>query len=88
MSRDANCRLPAQAGTLVVALSTLLLASATTAGREHDGYLVGARGGNMYCHGMATLALSQLWGMTGDEEVKPVLKAAIKLVIDPHSPNP
>lgn len=58
-----------------------LLASATAAGREHDGYLVGARGGNMYCHGMATLALSQLWGMTGDEEVKPVLKAAVKLII-------
>jgi squalene cyclase len=54
-----------------------LLASA----RESDGYLVGARGGNMYCHGMATLALSQLWGMTGDEEIKPVLKKAIGLIV-------
>src|SRR5437870_3584383 len=32
--------------------------------REDDGYLVGARGGNMYCHGMATLALAELWGST------------------------
>jgi squalene cyclase len=46
-----------------------------------DGYLIGARGGNMYCHGMATLALAELWGMTGDEEVKPVLKKAVDLVV-------
>lgn len=46
-----------------------------------DGYLVGSRGGNMYCHGMATLALSQLWGMTGDEDVKKCLKKAIDLII-------
>src|SRR5215218_9654691 len=38
-----------------------LLASA----RESDGYLIGTRMGNMYCHGMATLALTQLFGMTG-----------------------
>ena len=37
-----------------------------------DGYLVGPRGGNMYCHGMATLALTQVYGMTGDEDVKKV----------------
>src|SRR5262249_20821165 len=35
-----------------------------------DGYLVGARGGNMYCHAMATLALAELWGSTGDDELK------------------
>src|SRR6476660_3837206 len=46
-----------------------LLASA----RPSDGYLIGTRMGNMYCHGMATLALSQLFGMTGDEEVKKTL---------------
>src|SRR5688572_26412278 len=39
---------------------------------KEDGYLAG--GGNMYCHGMAALALSQVWGMTGDEEVKKTLK--------------
>src|SRR5437660_7693838 len=46
-----------------------------------DGYLVGARGGNMYCHAMATLALAELWGMTGDEEIKPVLKKAVELIV-------
>lgn len=46
-----------------------------------DGYLVGSRGGNMYCHGMATLALAELWGMTGDEEVRPVLQKAVDLIV-------
>ena len=53
-----------------------LLASA-----RDDGYLVGPRGGNMYCHGMAALALTQVWGMTGDEEVKKVLKKSIDLIV-------
>lgn len=51
------------------------------AGARDDGYLVGPGGGNMYSHGMATLALSQVWGMTGDKEVKKVLKKAIDLII-------
>ncbi len=48
-----------------------------------SGYLVhpSSGGGNMYCHGMATLALSQVWGMTGDEEVKKVLKKAVDLIV-------
>jgi squalene cyclase len=50
------------------------------ASQREDGYLVGARGGNMYCHGMATLALAELWGSTGDNKVKPVLEKAIKLI--------
>lgn len=53
-----------------------LLASA-----KDDGYLIGNTGGNMYCHGMAALALTQVWGMTGDEEVKKVLKRAIDLIV-------
>jgi len=44
---------------------------------REDGYLVGARGGNMYCHGMATLALAELWGSTGEDAIKPVLKRAV-----------
>jgi prenyltransferase beta subunit len=48
---------------------------------REDGYLVGTRGGNMYCHGMATLALTQVYGMTGDPEVKKVTKKAIDLII-------
>ncbi|QDU22271.1 prenyltransferase/squalene oxidase repeat-containing protein [Urbifossiella limnaea] len=46
-----------------------------------DGYVVGPRGGNMYCHGMAALALSQVYGMTGDEDVRKTLKKAIDLIV-------
>ena len=35
----------------------------------------------MYCHGMATLALTQVYGMTGDEEVKKIPKKAIDLIV-------
>src|SRR5262245_46066964 len=51
------------------------------ASRPTDGYLVGARGGNMYCHAMATLAVAELWGMTGDEEIKPALEKAVNLIV-------
>jgi squalene cyclase len=57
------------------------------ASRENDGYLAGARGGNMYCHAMATLALAELWGMTGDDEIKPVLKKAVELIVKCQSPE-
>lgn len=60
-----------------------LMASA----RPDDGYLVGARGGNMYCHGMATLALSELWGMTGDDSIKPVIERAVSLIIRSQHAN-
>ena len=53
--------------------------------REGDGYLIGTRAGNMYCHGMATLTLSQVFGMTGDEEVKKVLKKAVDLIVRSQS---
>ena len=53
--------------------------------RRDDGYLVGDRGGNMYCHGMAALALTQVYGMTGDKEVRDVLKKAIDLIIRTQS---
>ncbi len=51
------------------------------ASANSDGYLVGSRGGNMYCHAMATLALGELWGMTGDDEVRPVLAKAIDVIV-------
>lgn len=50
------------------------------AGRA-DGYLVGPRDGNMYSHGMATLALSQVYGMAGDDELRQVLRRAVDLII-------
>jgi squalene cyclase len=58
-----------------------LMASA----RESDGYLIGARGGNMYCHAMATLALSELLGMTGDDEIRKVVDRAVKLIVSSQS---
>ncbi len=51
------------------------------ASQRSDGYIVGSRGGNMYCHGMAALALGELWGMTGDDEVRPVLEKAVDLIV-------
>lgn len=54
--------------------------------QEGDGYLV-ARGGNMYCHGMATLALAELYGMAQDEELKPVLERAVDLIVRCQSPQ-
>lgn len=53
--------------------------------RRDDGYLVGDRGGNMYCHGMATLCLTQVYGMTGDKDVRVVLKKAVDLIIRTQS---
>jgi hypothetical protein len=41
-----------------------------------DGYL----GTNMYCHGLATLALSEVWGMTAPEKDDEVLKALQRAV--------
>ena len=46
-----------------------------------DGYLIGTRGGNMYAHAMATLALAELWGVNNDKRIKPVLKKAIDLIV-------
>src|SRR5262245_41715460 len=44
------------------------------ASQQKNGYLVGTRGGNMYCHGMATLALGELYGQTQDNELRGVVK--------------
>src|SRR5437868_7934721 len=60
-----------------VAKGARFLVSASRA----DGYLVGSRGGNMYCHGLATLALAELWGMAGDAEVKSALVKAVDLIV-------
>ena len=51
------------------------------ASQRSDGYLVGARGGKMYCHAMATLALAELSGQTGDDEIRAVVKKATDLII-------
>lgn len=45
-----------------------------------DGYLIGSRGGNMYSHGMATLVLGEVYGLTNDKQIRPVLKKAVELI--------
>lgn len=74
----ANGHLPNQGdhGKVVAAGVRHLLACA-----RDDGYVVGPRGGNMYCHGMAALALTQVYGMTGDADVKKATKKAIDLIV-------
>lgn len=52
----------------------------TTIARD-DGYLAGAGGGNMYSHGMGTLALTQVFGMAPDDEVRKVLVRAVNLIV-------
>ena len=48
---------------------------------DDKGYLAGVGGGNMYCHGMATLALTQVFGMSADDEVRKVLLKAVALIV-------
>src|SRR5438067_13688872 len=55
--------------------------------RSSDGYLVGTRGGNMYSHAMATLALAELWGMSGDADLKPTLTKAVDLIVQSQNPE-
>jgi squalene cyclase len=51
------------------------------AAQRQDGFIIGARGGNMYCHAMATLVLAELSGQLGDDDIKAVVKKAIDLII-------
>jgi hypothetical protein len=60
-----------------IAKGTRFLLSCT----RDDGYLVGTRGGNMYSHAMATLARAELYGLTSDREIKPVLQKAVDLIL-------
>jgi len=41
----------------------------------------------MYCHGMATLALSELAGMTGDEKLRRPLARAVSYTLAAQDPN-
>lgn len=50
---------------------------------NHDGYL----GGSMYEHGLATLALSEVWGMSRQEDVGDALKAAVAVILRSQNPQ-
>jgi hypothetical protein len=41
----------------------------------------------MYCHSMASLALGELWGSTGDDNLKRVLEKAVDLIVRTQSPE-
>lgn len=45
--------------------------------RQGGGYF----GGSMYEHGLATLALSEVWGMTHQKEVRDTLKRAVDVIL-------
>jgi len=52
--------------------------------RPEDGVIagpIGAGNGMMYGHAMATLALAELWGQTGDDELRPILKKSVELIV-------
>src|SRR5262245_24095658 len=82
----SQCNLPNQGlyGPEVAKVARFLAASAQkeTKNNKKYSYLIGARGGNMYCHGIATLALAELYGQTGDDSLREVVKEAIDLIID------
>lgn len=40
----------------------------------------------MYHHGLATLCLAEIWGMTRNPEVRPVLKKAVELIVRCQNP--
>ena len=49
-------------------------------GEEGGGYLGGPRQG-MYEHGLATLALGEVWGMSDRDEVRDTLKRAVDVIL-------
>lgn len=51
-----------------------------------DGYIAAAEGAhNMYGHGIATIALGEIYGMTNDDTIRPRLERAIKLIVAAQS---
>ncbi|MBM4033682.1 MAG: terpene cyclase/mutase family protein [Planctomycetes bacterium] len=55
-------------------------------GKEGGGYLGGTNQG-MYEHGLATLALAEVWGMTNKEEVRDILKRAVGVILRAQHPE-
>lgn len=41
----------------------------------------------MYCHGMATLAISEAYAMTGDHRMRPFVERAVQYTIDSQDPG-
>lgn len=47
---------------------------------QESGFIAPSVGGEMYSHGFATLFLGEVYGMTGDDEVKEKLRKAVRLI--------
>jgi prenyltransferase beta subunit len=47
----------------------------------------GYMGESMYAHGLATLALSEVWGMSNREDLRPALKRAVEIIIRAQAKN-
>src|SRR6266478_222791 len=47
-----------------------------------DGYITNGGEGNMYNHGIAAIALAELYGQTKDPKLKQKLDLAIKLIVN------
>jgi len=62
---------------------------AKPAERSEDGFLGGRanRFGRMYCHGMATLALGEAFGMTGDPTLREPLERAVAYIVRMQYPD-
>src|SRR5262245_42697686 len=67
---------------LMAAAQNISVTDRETGKKLEGAYIIGARGGNMYAHGMATLALAELSGQTGDEEMRAILRRATDLIIN------
>jgi len=57
--------------------------------KRYDGFLGGKanRFARMYCHGMATIALGEAYGMTRDPELKEPLEKALRYVVRMQYPD-
>ncbi len=55
--------------------------------RGGSGYLATPKTGLMYEHGLATLALTELWGMTGEKKIRRALKKAVKVILRAQNPK-
>ena len=72
-------------GVLTRARNFLISTSSKIPGRE--GYLA-AGGGRMYEHGMATLALAEMYGMDPDPELEAKLRLAVNLILRSQGRQP
>lgn len=64
-----------------------LLASGVAHRAGGEGYLIGPRGGNMYCHALATQTLAELFARSKDKAIEPVLEKAVQLILQSQTPK-